>query len=200
MSSGEFRLFVGLGNPGTKYKKTRHNIGFMALENFALQQNTSFQKNSKLHGHLAEIGIGENRIRLLLPNTFMNESGIAVRAAIEWFDLKTSQLIVVVDDMDLPLGKLRLRSQGSSGGHNGLKSVIHHLGTQNFCRIRIGIGAPSSIPEEKRAKTISHVLGNFQKNEKELINKVINEVNISLDTINQEGIEKAGNRLNSYQI
>ncbi len=199
MSTGDFRLFVGLGNPGKKYNKTRHNIGFMALERLAIKQSTTFKQNKKLHGMLAEIGVGDNSLRLLMPNTYMNESGKAIRAALDWFDLGISQLLVVVDDMDLPLGRLRLRTQGSSGGHNGLKSTIQHLNTQNFCRLRIGIGAPACDPQERKDKTISHVLGSFTSQESHLVDEVLNEVLIGLIMVQTLGIEKAGTRLNTFK-
>ena len=158
-------MIVGLGNPGSKYQRTRHNIGFMALEKLAETKGISFNKHKKINGLLAELGVAENKLRLLLPNTYMNESGQAIRATLDWFGLEVEQILVLVDDLDLPLGRLRLRAQGSAGGHNGLRSTIHHLNTQNFCRLRIGIGSPSPIPEERRARTIKHVLGNFDPKE-----------------------------------
>ena len=121
------RLVVGLGNPGTKYEGTRHNIGFMALERMASGEGFSFRQQSKLHGLAAEHGIGESRLRLLMPQTYMNDSGRSIRAALDWFGFTPEQLLVLVDDMDIPLGRLRLRAQGSAGGHNGLRSTIQHL-------------------------------------------------------------------------
>ena len=149
------RLVVGLGNPGTKYEGTRHNIGFMALEQMASREGFSFRQQSKLHGLVAEHGIGESRLRLLMPQTYMNDSGRSIRAALDWFGFTPEQLLVLVDDMDIPLGRLRLRAQGSAGGHNGLRSTIQHLGTQAFPRLRIGIGAPADNPAERRARTVS---------------------------------------------
>ena len=148
MSSGDFQLLVGLGNPGSKYESTRHNIGFMALQRLACQDSASFRLNNKLYGQLADIRNGLKKRRLLMPNTYMNESGRSIRAALDWFDLDVNNLLVLVDDMDLPLGRIRLRSKGSSGGHNGLRSIIQPLGTQEFCRIRIGIGPPAHLTEE----------------------------------------------------
>ena len=159
------RLVVGLGNPGTKYEGTRHNIGFMALERMASREGFSFRQQSKLHGLAAEHGIGESRLRLLMPQTFMNDSGRSIRAALDWFGFTPEQLLVLVDDMDIPLGRLRLRAQGSAGGHNGLRSTIQHLGTQAFPRLRIGIGAPADNPAERRVRTVSHVLGSFSRAE-----------------------------------
>ena len=152
--SGDFRLLVGLGNPGPKYTATRHNIGFMVLKRLAVKESIEFRQNKKLLGRLAEIGVGANAISLLMPNTYMNESGNSIRASMDWFGLEINQLLILVDDMDLPLGKLRLKEQGSSGGHNGLKSIISHLGTEDFCRLRIGIGAPSEMMMDRKEKTI----------------------------------------------
>ena len=199
MSSGDFRLLVGLGNPGSKYAGTRHNIGFLALEKLAANQQVNFRTTKKLHGHLAEIRFGNQLTRILMPNTYMNESGRSIRAALDWFDLDVKNLLVLVDDMDLPLGRIRLRSKGSSGGHNGLRSIIQHLGTQEFCRIRIGIGAPAHLAEERKAKTIPHVLGTFTSKEVPIINEVLQEVIDGLDLIQTLGVEQAANHLNSYK-
>ncbi|MDP6203263.1 MAG: aminoacyl-tRNA hydrolase [Prochlorococcus sp.] len=199
MSPGGLRLVVGLGNPGSKYSGTRHNIGFMALEKLSVQKAVSFKQQAKLHGLMAEVGLGAERLRLLMPQTYMNESGRSIRAALDWFDLEVNQLLVLVDDMDLPLGRLRLRTQGSAGGHNGLRSTIQHLGTQDFCRLRIGIGAPGCTPEDRRARTVSHVLGVFSKEENSLLDQVLDEVMMGLDLIQRLGVERAGNRLNAFQ-
>lgn len=192
-------LVVGLGNPGAKYADTRHNVGFMALERLAAAAGTTFRQQSKLQGLLAEVGQGTSRLRLLMPQTFMNESGRSIRAALDWFDLAPSQLLVVVDDMDLPLGKLRLRASGSAGGHNGLRSTISHLGTQDFARLRIGIGAPAEDPAERRARTVGHVLGRFSAAERPLLEAVLTEVEAGIDLIQRLGLERAGNRLNGFQ-
>ena len=199
MIPGDFRLLVGLGNPGSKYTGTRHNIGFLAIEKFANKKHLTFKRAKKLNGYIAEIGFGENAQRILMPTTYMNESGQAIRAALDWFNLSTDQLLVVVDDMDLPLGRMRLRSQGSSGGHNGLRSIIQHLGTEKFCRIRVGIGAPTAIQEERKSKTIPHVLGRFTSKELQIVDAVLNELIEGLDIVQDLGVARAGTRLNSYQ-
>ena len=134
MQSGDLRLLVGLGNPGQRYAGTRHNVGFMALEAFASRESTRFKAMAKLQGELAEVGVGSNRLRLLMPQTFMNESGRSIRAALDWFDLSSDQVLVLVDDMDLPLGRLRLRAKGmpvaqraeehdSASGYPGVRSL-----------------------------------------------------------------------------
>lgn len=197
--SEALRLVVGLGNPGAKYDGTRHNVGFMALERLARRDGFAFRQQAKLHGLAAESGVGSARLRLLMPQTYMNDSGRAIRAALDWFGFSPDQLLVLVDDMDLPLGRLRLRAQGSAGGHNGLRSTIQHLGTQEFPRLRIGIGAPAENPAERRARTVSHVLGPFSKAEQPCLDAVLDEVLDGLERIQRLGLERAGNRLNAFR-
>ncbi len=199
MVSKGFRLLVGLGNPGTKYSGTRHNIGFMAIEKMAAKKGINFRMSKKLHGVLAQIGTGKDSVHLLMPNTYMNDSGRSIRATLDWFDLKVEQLLVLADDMDLPLGKLRLRTQGSSGGHKGLRSTIQHLNTQQFSRLKIGIGNPGTTSMERKAQTIGHVLGTFSQQEMPIVNEVISEVLIGLDLIQSLGIELGINHLNSFK-
>ena len=193
------QLVVGLGNPGSKYDGTRHNVGFMALERLAAHAGSGFRNQSKLHGLLAEVGQGDSRLRLLMPQTYMNDSGRSIRAALDWFSLAPDQLLVVVDDMDLPLGRLRLRQSGSAGGHNGLRSTISHLGTQDFPRLRIGIGAPAENPAERKARTVGHVLGRFSPAELPTLDAVLHEVEAGFGLIQRLGYERAGNRLNGFR-
>ena len=193
------KLVVGLGNPGSKYAGTRHNIGFMALERMAESNGFSFRQQAKLHGLAAETGIGDQRLRLLMPQTFMNDSGRSIRAALDWFGFAPEQLLVLVDDMDLPLGRLRLRAQGSAGGHNGLRSTIQHLGSPAFPRLRIGIGAPAENAAERRAKTVSHVLGSFSKSEQPSVDAVLDGVLDSIARIQRLGLDRAGNWINSFR-
>ena len=192
------QLLVGLGNPGDKYAGTRHNVGFMALERLAAQAGGSFKQQNKLHGLLAEVGVGSKRLRLLLPQTFMNDSGRSIRAALDWFDLEPAQMLVLVDDMDLPLGRLRLRLSGGAGGHNGLRSTIAHLGGQEFPRLRIGIGAPALNPVERKQRTVGHVLGRFAPADQPVLEEVLEEVLQGVDLIQRLGFERAGNRLNGF--
>ena len=199
MFSNELKLLVGLGNPGSEYHKTRHNVGFMVLEEIARQNNCNFRENKKIHGKTCEIGLGNSKTRLLMPNTYMNESGKSVRSAKDWFNFQNNQLIVLVDDMDLPLGKIRVRSKGSSGGHNGLKSIINHLGTNEFKRLKIGIGSPSEIQKERKSKTVSHVLGRFSNEEFVILNFIIKEIISSIESITFNNWEKITTRLNSYK-
>ena len=191
-------LVVGLGNPGEKYAGTRHNVGFMALEQLAKRQNSSFKQQTKLHALAAEVGQGAERLRLLMPQTYMNDSGRSIRAALDWFGFEPNQMLILVDDMDLPLGSLRLRLSGGAGGHNGLRSTIAHLGGQEFPRLRIGIGAPALNPVERKQRTVGHVLGRFAVAEQPVLEEVIDEVLAGLDLIQRLGFERAGNRLNGF--
>ncbi len=194
------QLLVGLGNPGDRYSDTRHNVGFLALDRLAERERSSFRQQGKLHGVLAEVGSGPKRLRLLKPQTYMNESGRSIRAALDWFGLSPEQILVLVDDMDLPLGRLRLRARGSAGGHNGLRSTIAHLGTEAFARLRIGIGAPAGDPSQRRERTVSHVLGRFNADERPNLDQVLDEVLSGVELIRRQGLEKAGNRLNGFRI
>ena len=199
MLSDELKLLVGLGNPGAAYENTRHNVGFMVLEEIAKKNNCTFRESKKLYGKTCEIGSGLNKTRLLMPNTFMNDSGRSVRSAKDWFNFESHQLIVLVDDMDLPLGKIRVRSKGSSGGHNGLKSIINHLGTSEFKRLKIGIGSPSEIQNERKSKSVSHVLGRFTKEEFVILTFIIQEIISCIESITSSNWEKITTRLNSFK-
>ena len=196
----DLQLLVGLGNPGDRYSDTRHNVGFLALDRLVERERGSYRQQGRLHGLLADVGSGTQRLRLLKPQTYMNDSGRSIRAALDWFGLTPQQLLVVVDDMDLPFGRLRLRASGSAGGHNGLRSTIAHLGTEAFARLRIGIGAPAGDPSQRRERTVSHVLGRFNAEERPILDQVLDEVLTGVDLIRRQGLERAGNRLNGFRI
>ena len=189
---------VGLGNPGKKYSKSRHNIGFLVLENFSRKYNSNFLLKDKLKSSCSEFKINNSTYRLFLPNTFMNNSGDAVRAILDWYKINLDQVFIIVDDKDLPLGKIRFRKKGSSGVHNGLKSIIEKLQTHEFNRIRIGIGSPPSNKEIKNFNTISHVLGNISTEEKSVLDKVYVRVIESLEQLNTKKEEYIINELNSF--
>ena len=189
---------IGLGNPGKKYSKTRHNIGFLLLENFSKKYNSSFLMKEKLKSSCSEFKIENSSYRLFLPNTFMNNSGDAVLAIIDWYKINLDKIFIIVDDKDLPLGKIRFRKKGSSGGHNGLKSIIEKLQTKNFNRIRIGIGSPLSISGTNNFNTTSHVLGNLSLEEKLILDKVSKRVIESLEKLNTKKEEYIINELNSF--
>lgn len=191
-------LIVGLGNPGDKYAGTRHNIGFEVVDRLSktwaipLKQERRFQ---------AEYGAGfgprRAKVYLLKPLTYMNRSGQSVRAALDWLKLSPAQVLVVYDDMDLPLGRLRLRLSGSAGGHNGMKSAIAHLGTQDFPRLRIGIGASDRASD---GAVVSHVLGNFSKAERTTMDAVVDTALRSLEKAVTDGVEKAMSLYNPVDL
>ncbi len=189
---------IGLGNPGKKYSQSRHNIGFLLLENLANKYNSNFLLKEKLKSSCSEFKINGSSYRLFLPNTFMNNSGDAVKAIVDWYKINLDQVFIIVDDKDLPLGKIRFRKKGGSGGHNGLKSIIEKLQTENFNRIRIGIGSPPSIKGKNNFNTISHVLGNISTEEKSVLDKVYVRVIESLEQLNTKKEENIVNDLNSF--
>ena len=190
------QLVVGLGNPEPKYDQTRHNIGFAAVDALARSWQIPMSENRKFQGVFGE-GIGPtNKIRLLKPLTYMNHSGQAIRAVTDWYKLPPESVLVIYDDMDLPLGKIRIRLSGSAGGHNGMKSAIAHLGTQNFPRLRIGIGKPQDASASKETFAISHVLGKFSSAETQLMSEVLQFVFEAVELSLKQGVEKAMNRYN----
>lgn len=190
------QLVVGLGNPEPKYDQTRHNIGFAAIDALCRTLKISVSENKKFQGEYGEGSIGGDKIRLLKPLTYMNRSGQSIQAALNWYKLSPGSVLIIYDDMDLPLGKTRLRLSGSAGGHNGMKSAIAHLGTDNFPRLRIGIGRPKNEQVED-TKTISHVLGKFNASENQLMTDVLDFVVEIVEFSVKQGVEKAMNRCNS---
>lgn len=184
------KLLVGLGNPGPEYAKTRHNIGFMAIDKLAEAFSIDVTK-SKFQALYGEGNHKGEKIVLLKPMTYMNLSGNALREAMSWYKPDLDDIVILYDDMDTLVGKLRLRSKGSAGGQNGVKSVIQHLGTQEFQRIRMGIGrpAPGSDP-------IKHVLMNFRPDEQKLIDEAVSKIPDVIDCIIDQGFTMAMNRFN----
>ena len=177
-------FIIGLGNPGKEYFKNRHNIGFLILKSFSEKYNAQFTLKNKFKSRYTELKINDCIYRLFMPDTFMNNSGDAVRTIVDWYKIKLDQLLIIVDDIDLPLGKIRFRKKGSSGGHNGLKDIINKLHTENFNRIKIGIGSPPVNEKNKNFNTISHVLGNVSSKESEILDKVYQHVIESLEELN----------------
>lgn len=170
------KLIVGLGNPGDKYAKTRHNIGFEVINKLQKDLNIIGEKD-KFQGLLSEKNIDGEKVLFLKPQTFMNLSGNSIAAVINFYKIDAkNDMIVIYDDMDLPVGKLRVKEKGSSGGHNGIKSIISHLGDE-FLRIKCGIG-------KSKDDTIDFVLGQFDKSEQEIVDKMIESAsNCALDLV-----------------
>lgn len=204
-------LIVGLGNPGAEYERTRHNIGFMAVDRLATSWSISLGKEKRFYGIFGEgrlssrlVHANSGKIRLLKPTTYMNVSGQSVRACADWFKAKPENILVIYDDMDLPLGKLRLRPSGSAGGHNGMKSIIAHLGTQNFPRLRLGIGrggqSESAIATKANQNVTNHVLGGFSSSETKVLPEIFSMTELAIDSILTDGLEKAMSLYNSRSI
>lgn len=164
------RWIVGLGNPGPAYESTRHNAGFMVIDELAKRWNVSVTANSKCKGLMGEARIGSEKVALLKPMTFMNLSGESVRAFMDFYKAKLEDLIVVYDDLDTETGRIRLRYQGSAGGHNGIKSIIQHTGTQVFNRVRMGISRP-----KPGVQVVDYVLGSFAKAEQPDVRRMVEE-------------------------
>lgn len=157
-------IILGLGNIGKEYEKTRHNVGFMTLDLIAEKYDINVSRHHH-HSYFGEGRIADEKVVLAKPDTFMNNSGIAARELINWYKCENDHFLVVYDDIDLPLGSLRIREGGSAGTHNGMRSIIYHLGFDDFPRIRVGIGAP----DERGERLISHVLSQPSKEEMELL-------------------------------
>lgn len=185
-----FQLIVGLGNPGNKYEFTRHNVGFMAVDMLAKKWGISWQEKSKLHGWVTQ---GKDVV-LLKPNTYMNDSGRAVQAVCHWFKIIPHQVLVIYDDLDLPFGKLRLRKNGSAGGHNGMKSIIQHFGTQEFPRLRLGIGRPEV------GDSAHYVLERFNSEQNEKLPSFLDQAVQVIHLGMQQGLDRAMNVGNAMGI
>jgi len=191
------KLIVGLGNPGRDYANNRHNVGFKCVDVFAREHGISLMQRRAL----SKLGTGEvsgKKIVLAKPQTFMNLSGEAVSALVRRYKLSAKDILVIYDDLDLPLGKIRIREKGSSGGHNGLKSVISHLGTQDFPRIRVGIAPAegSDTTAAPKVDAIEHVLSDFTEAEKTVMREVYAKVAAAIECILTEGIAAAMNKYN----
>ena len=183
-------VLVGLGNPGKEYEETRHNLGFMVVENFAKTIKASFKSESKFESRVAHKVVDGEVVHMLLPQTYMNESGRAVQKFLNFYKLDSASLIVVVDDMALAFGKLRVKMLGSPGGHNGLKSIRNAVGTDQYIRLRVGIGSSGMLPHEV------YVLDNFSGEEKKMLQIHIDEASASLLRLIREDFNKVSSDIN----
>jgi PTH1 family peptidyl-tRNA hydrolase len=188
------KLIVGLGNPGRSYARNRHNIGFICLNHFARFQGIRFDKKKGL-ARIGEGKVANNEVLLARPQTFMNDSGQSISRLVKKFKIALNDLIVIHDDLDLPLAKIRISSGSSSGGHKGINSIIQELGTQDFNRIRIGIGRPDK-PEISEDDIIAYVLSDFAPAEKRAINKILPTVSEAILCLLKEGLTPAMNKFN----
>tara|TARA_Y100001970_G_scaffold56652_1_gene71733 strand:+ start:1249 stop:1824 length:576 start_codon:yes stop_codon:yes gene_type:complete len=184
-------LLVGLGNPGIKYEKNRHNIGFCLIDYFTSQINSE-DYIDKFNSKYTLVRLNDNKIHIIKPQTYMNRSGVSVRNCKDFFKIAPDNIIVVYDDMDLALGSLKIKSSGGSAGHNGIKSLIDEIGSNNFVRIRIGIGKPLN-----KENVNNYVLSNFKKDEFEALSRIKNRIEEIIKDIIFEGIIFAMNKFNS---
>ena len=184
------KLIAGLGNIGEKYLFTRHNAGFMVADKIAYDNNFEFREEKKLKCLLAKTKINGEDIIIIKPTTFMNLSGEAVSAVMNYYKIEIKDILIIYDDLSLDLGKIRFRANGSDGGHNGIKSIIKHLGTKDFDRIKVGIGPQPPIPSE------SFVLQNFTKEQLEDMKVSVKRTGEAVEFYLENGIAKAQNRYN----
>lgn len=180
-------LVVGLGNPGLQYKYTPHNAGFMTIDAYAKRNSLTFKKSIKFKGNICETNIGNEKVILLKPTTFMNNSGESVRPLMDYYNIPLSKLIVIYDDKDLDVGAIRIRDKGHSiPSHNGLKSIINHTGSNNFSRVRFGIGK-----QREHQQLMDHVLHKLSAEEKKQYSVVAEKCADAFETIITGGLEKA---------
>lgn len=185
------KIVVGLGNPGRKYERTRHNIGFEVVDEVARRAGAEFRRSWRYAAELADAVVGEERVLLLKPRTYMNLSGDAVAPLVRQKGAAPADVLVVVDDVDLACGRLRLRAQGSAGGHNGLKSLIERMGTDAFPRMRVGVGRGS-----EGGDMVPHVLGRFAPEEREVMAQAVTRAADAVWMVMTEGLERAQNKFN----
>ncbi|WP_459479844.1 aminoacyl-tRNA hydrolase [Clostridium saccharoperbutylacetonicum] len=184
-------LIVGLGNPGKEYEETRHNIGFKVVDNIAKEYNIQINRQ-KFKGIYGEGFINGEKVILLKPTTYMNLSGESVREVVNFYNIENDEILIIYDDISLDVGKLRIREKGSAGGHNGIKSIIAHLGSEVFSRIKIGVGQPNS-------DLVKHVLGKFSKEEMVTLDESIEAATNATAEIIKNDVKTAMNQFNGFK-
>jgi len=195
----ETRLIVGLGNPGAKYSFTRHNIGFMCLDAYAKLQSVAFAKR-RVKAQIATARLANHDVVFVKPQTFMNLSGEAVGKLFRQHKVKPENLIVVHDDLDLPVGRIRVRQGGSSGGHKGIDSIIAHISTAEFIRVKVGIGRPQVKEDYDDNGVIDHVLSQFTPAEKTIIDKIVPMTGEILGSLLADGLTATMNKFNATDL
>lgn len=183
------KAILGLGNPGAKYARTRHNVGFRVLDELARRHGGAFRRSLRTPWQACRVRMGAEEVLLVKPQTFMNRSG-AVVPALKRKGVAPTELVVVTDDADLPLGRLRVRARGSAGGHKGLESLIACAGTDRFVRVRVGIGRP------READLVEHVLTAFGPEEEAVVEETVRRAADAVECVLREGVERAMNRFN----
>ncbi len=184
------KLIVGLGNPGRQYQRTRHNIGFRVIDELARKAGIALSSN-KFEGEYGQGAVAGTRTALLKPQTYMNLSGDSVAPAARFYKVEPEDLIVVHDELDLPFGRLQLKKGGGTGGHNGLDSIVDRLGSEEFIRLRVGIGKP-----ETRERVVGHVLGSFAQDESAQVEALTEKAVEAIEAIIQKGLAKAMTEFN----
>ena len=191
VTNNKATLIVGLGNPGEKYESTRHNIGFSFIDKFSEQIDCPIIE-SKFNSLYSSVNQEDRKLLLLKPQTYMNESGVAVKKVKDFFKISSNQTIVIYDDLDLQVGQIKIKDTGGSGGHNGVNSIIENIGNNNFIRIRIGIGKPL-----EKSMTNKYVLSKFTKDESKIVNNINNLAKNIIYSIVFKSISFAMNTFNS---
>ena len=188
------KLVVGLGNPGPEYRETRHNVGFLVVDELAKRWRVEDDWREKFEALVTRTGVGDDAVHLAKPLTFMNLSGQAIAGLAGFYKIDPADVFVVTDDVALPLGRLRARREGGAGGHNGLKSVIQHLGTQAFPRMRVGVGRG-----DDRRDLADHVLGRFEAGEREIVSAAVLRAADATEMFLRDGIERAMSAFNAAE-
>lgn len=186
------KLIAGLGNPGANYANTPHNVGFDVVDGLAHRLATGWKNSSGFHAHVARTTYAGETLMLVKPQTFMNLSGTSVVPLLRYFNGELKDLTVVLDDADLPLGRLRIRTSGSSGGHRGLASIIETLGTETFARVRLGVG------REEQKGLVDHVLGKFDETRLKLVQATVEAAIDALLCLIEHGLDESMNRFNGW--
>jgi PTH1 family peptidyl-tRNA hydrolase len=188
----DLKLIVGLGNPGSKYSETRHNAGFWFVEELAAANATQFRSEKKFHGELSKVNIANTDVWLLMPGTYMNESGRSVKSLLSFYQLRPENILVAHDEIDLPPGTVKLKTGGGHGGHNGLRDIISHLGTKDFHRLRIGVGHPGH-----KDQVVDYVLHRPSQDDRIAIDQSISESLNIVPLLAEGSIEKAMHQLHT---
>ena len=192
-------LIVGLGNPGVQYELTRHNAGFLALDFFADQHGCAFS-TEKRQGLYCSTRLADVRVLLIKPLTFMNKSGVCVARFVDFYNIELANILVIHDDLDLAPGRMKIVAGGGAGGHNGVRSLIHHLGTSEFARLKIGIGRPEHNEQGQGFPVDRYVLSGFSDQELACFNKQLTAVNTAVELFVGSGIEQCMNRMNGSRF
>ncbi len=195
MGEGEF-LIVGLGNPGTKYEQTRHNAGFLAVDHFAEEQGLDLNQE-KWQGRFCRTRLHGKRVILLKPQTFMNRSGECAGRFADFYKIRPADILVIHDDLDLVPGRVKVVARGGAGGHNGIRSIINHLGTPDFPRIKLGIGRPVRSQEGQGIPVERYVLARYPDEERDLLQDQLALAGRAVDLWLADGIDRCMNRINS---